>query len=449
MKIANEKESLILLFGDVTLLILSLWAALSLRYFELPNLNLFLDHLLPFLFVFGIWIISFFIAGLYEKHTLLLKGRLPSIILNVQLINSIIAVTFFYFLPFFEITPKTNLFITLLLSFLFLVLWRLYVAPSLGLRRKQNALLIGSGEEMHELKEEVNNNPRYNLFFVSSVDLDSLSGIDFKDEILDTIYSENISTIVVDLKNEKVLPILPHLYNLIFSKVHFIDMYRVYEDIFDRVPLSLVNYNWFLENVSSHTKILYDTLKRLMDIVVAVPLSLITCVLYPFVAIAIKADSDGPVLYTQQRVGKNNHVFNVYKFRSMEVCTGELDGTKVHPHVTKIGNFLRKTRIDELPQVWNVLSGDISLIGPRPEMPDLVKTYEKEINYYDVRHLIKPGLSGWAQLYHINPPKFEVSTEATQQKLSFDLYYIKNRSFMLDLKIALKTLKTLLSRSGV
>ena len=117
--------------------------------------------------------------------------------------------------------------------------------------------------------------------------------------------------------------------------------------------------------------------------------------------------------------------------------------------VTRVGSFLRASRIDELPQLWNVFKGDISLIGPRPELPALVKRYSEEIPYYNVRHLIKPGLSGWAQIYHDQHSHHEVDTLETKNKLSYDLYYIKNRSLMLDLKIALKTLKILLSRSGV
>jgi len=117
--------------------------------------------------------------------------------------------------------------------------------------------------------------------------------------------------------------------------------------------------------------------------------------------------------------------------------------------VTRIGEFLRKTRIDELPQLWNVLRGDLSLVGPRPELPNLASLYEKEIPYYNVRHLIKPGLSGWAQIHQENPPKFDVGYDETKLKLSYDLYYIKNRSFILDVKIALRTLQTLFSRSGL
>ena len=117
--------------------------------------------------------------------------------------------------------------------------------------------------------------------------------------------------------------------------------------------------------------------------------------------------------------------------------------------VTRVGALLRRTRIDELPQLWNVLCGEMSLIGPRPELPSLVEVYEREVPHYNTRHLIKPGLSGWAQLYHKTPPKVDANPDETATKLSYDLYYLKHRSFWLDIKIALKTVKVLLSRSGV
>ncbi|OGZ06827.1 MAG: hypothetical protein A3D65_06725 [Candidatus Lloydbacteria bacterium RIFCSPHIGHO2_02_FULL_50_13] len=114
--------------------------------------------------------------------------------------------------------------------------------------------------------------------------------------------------------------------------------------------------------------------------------------------------------------------------------------------ITAVGNILRKSRIDELPQLWNVLRGDLSLIGPRPEFPGLVKIYHEQIPYYNMRHLVKPGLSGWAQVHHEKPPH---TLEETKDKLAYDLYYLKNRSLALDIKIALKTVKTLLSRTGI
>lgn len=445
---SNKKEAILLFLGDLLFFVLALWLTLAIRYSEVPSAELLRWHFLPFSILFVLWFLVFFIAGLYEKHTLILKGKIPTIIFNSQLVNSIIAVLFFYLVPFFGISPKTNLFVYLVISFLLILAWRIYGDTFLSVRDRQKAVLIGSGEEMRELKDEVNNNSRYDLFFISSVDLEKINSLDFQEEILKRVYSEQVQVIAVDLRNDKVEPILPNLYNLIFSKVRFFDMYKIYEDIFDRVPLSLVKYNWFLENVSVSTNRTNNFMKRAMDIAVSIVLGLVSLIFYPFVILAIKLDDGGPVFFTHERVGQNNQIFKVIKFRSFEVHN-EADGIAKDAKVTRVGQFLRKTRIDELPQLWNVFRGELSLIGPRPEIPRLVKLYEKEIPYYNIRHLVKPGLSGWAQLYHKTPPKWTVGFDETKMKLSYDLYYLKNRSFLLDLKIALKTVKALLSRSGV
>jgi len=377
----------------------------------------------------------------------MLRSRLPSLLLRVQIVNSALAVIFFYFIPYFVIAPKTNLFIYLVLSFALVSGWRMFGVPAFGFRNRQKAILIGSGEEMRELKDEVNNNPRYNLTFVSSIDLAEVDSFDFEDEILNIIYSEEIKTIVVDLKNEKIEPILPRLYNLIFSHVHFVDKYKVYEDIFDRIPLSLVGYNWFLENISSSSHVGYDILKRSMDVVVSLMLGMVSFIVCPFVYIAIKLDDGGPLFFYAERTGQGNRKIHIIKFRSMSTESAG-GGIEEKNYVTRVGKFLRKSRLDELPQLWNVFKGDMSLVGPRPETPALVALYEKEIPYYNVRYLIKPGLSGWAQIYHQEHPHHGVAVSETKRKLSYDLFYIKNRSFLLDVKIALKTIKTLFSRVG-
>ena len=448
MNISSRKEAFFLFIGDAFFFIVSLWLTLLVRYGGAADSKIFADHLAPFSILFIVWFLVFFIAGLYEKHTLILKSRLPTIILNTQIINSVLAVLFFYFIPYFGITPKTNLFIYLVISFGLILVWRIYGEPLFGFRGKQNALLIGSGEEMRELLQEVNNNSRYNLYFISSIDLDNIEALDFQEEILQRIYAENVRVIAADLRNEKVEPILPHLYNLIFSKIRFIDMYKIYEDIFDRVPLSLVKYSWFLENISTTPKFTYDFGKRLMDIIISFILGMVSLILYPLVFIAVKLEDWGVLFTHQKRIGKNNKSIDLIKFRTMKFNDdGEWNTSRVN-YVTKVGKFLRKTRIDELPQLWNVLKGDISLIGPRPEFPYAVSQYEKQVPYYNIRHLITPGLSGWAQIYHENHPHHGIDLKETKTKLSYDLYYIKNRSFMLDIKIALKTLKTFVSRGG-
>ena len=449
MKGLRRKEPLVLLAGDVLFFLVSLWLTLLLRNFELPTRELFFIHLAPFSILFIAWVVVFYIAGLYEKHTVILKSNLPNILATTQLVNSGVAVIFFYFIPYFGLTPKTILFIYLFISFALILYWRTYGYFALGRKRAEQAILIGSGDEMKNLLNEVNSNPIYNLRFVSSIDLNRTDKNGFWDEIKGEVYSEDVSVIAIDLHHENVEPVLPHLYNLIFSNKNFIDMHKIYEDIFDRVPLSLLRYNWFLENISTTPRTAYDTLKRMMDVVLSFILFVASLVVYPFVYAAIKYDDGGPLFIRQDRVGENNRLIKILKFRSMSRDDrGEYNYDRSNNSITKVGAFLRKTRIDELPQLWNVLKGDLSLIGPRPELPALVRHYSEEIPYYNVRHLIKPGLSGWAQIYHKAHPHHEVATLETKNKLSYDLYYIKNRSFLLDLKIALRTLKTLVSISG-
>jgi exopolysaccharide biosynthesis polyprenyl glycosylphosphotransferase len=452
----HKREPFFLLMGDIFFLVISLWLALLLRNGELPSSKIFLDHLGPFSVLFVAWIIVFFIAGLYENHTVLLKSRLPAKVFNAQLVNTLLAVLFFYAIPYLTIAPKTVLAIYLVIFFVLALAWRIYGHRIFGVHGgRQKALLVGSGAEMKELFEEVNSNNRYDLTFISSIDLDNIEEVDFQEEILKRIYSEGIEIVAIDLHNKKVEPILPALYNLIFSHIRFIDMHKVYEDIFDKIPLSLIKYNWFLENISTAPKAVFDAIKRLFDIFISLILGTLSLVFYPFVYTAIKLDDGGVLMSYQTRVGQNSKPIHIAKFRTMTVANDEAQwGTangavkNIKNKVTRIGKILRKTRIDELPQIWNVLKGDLSFIGPRPEFPEPVKQYTTEIPYYNIRHIVKPGLSGWAQIYHERHPHHGLDIEETKNKLSYDLYYIKNRSLILDLKIALQTMKILFTFAG-
>jgi lipopolysaccharide/colanic/teichoic acid biosynthesis glycosyltransferase len=314
---------------------------------------------------------------------------------------------------------------------------------------RENALVIGEGKDTRDLVDEINKNDRCGISIVSAIDPTSAHESGFSNKVVRLVETSHVSVIAIDLLHDSVSHILPQLYNLIFKGVRFIDMNRLYEDVFDRVPLTLVKYDWFLENISTAPKFMYDVLKRIMDMVVAFILGTASLVIYPCVALAIKLDDGGPIFIVQERVGKNEKPIRIVKFRSMSVAAQDAHGNSKSISVTRVGAFIRKTRIDELPQLWNVVKGDISLIGPRPELPQFVEIYKNEIPFYGIRHLIKPGLSGWAQLYHTTPPKFAASKEDTAMKLSYDLFYIKNRSIILDVDIALKTIREIVSRKGL
>ena len=216
-----------------------------------------------------------------------------------------------------------------------------------------------------------------------------------------------------------------------------------------KIDVELINNEWLLYGYGFkilHSPI-HNRIKRIFDISMAVVIGILTSPIMLIAALIVKLESPGPVIYSQARVGEHNVEFNVHKFRSMR-NDAEKDGAKWavknDPRVTKFGNFMRKTRIDELPQLLNVLKGEMSFIGPRPERMVFIKDLEKVIPYYNLRHLVKPGLTGWAQVMY----PYGASVEDAERKLEYDLYYIKHHSISLDIAIMFMTLKTVVFGKG-
>ncbi len=445
MKTVNRREPWILFVGDVLVWLFALWLTLLIRFGEAPIWSTYHEHLVPFSILSIFWIITYFISGLYDKQTRLFRRSLPSLLFNTQLFNSALAVVFFYFVPFFGITPKTILFVYLIISSLLIFFWRTFGQGTFGVRKSEKTIIVGQGQELIDLAEEIKSNSRYGLDLVGTVNLSA----DFNlAALIDLIKKTEAVVLVIDFNNKYFSKELSSLYNLLFSDVRFLDFTNLYEQVFDCLPVLSLNYDWFLQNVSHQSDGVYDLIKRLMDFIFALVFGLISLIFYPLVILAIKLDDRGPIFIQQERVGQNNSLIRIYKFRSMSFNDDENPVMALNNKITKVGKFLRNSRLDELPQLWNVLTGDLSLVGPRPELPNLVKKYEQQIPYYQVRHLLKPGLSGWAQIYHDNHPHRGLNIEETKNKLSYDLFYLKNRSLWLDLQVVLKTIKTLLSRVG-
>ncbi len=454
----RRRELLLLLAGDIVCFVLSLYLTLLIRYFSLPSKELLLDHLGPFLILSSIWLFIFYIAGLYDKHTVFLKGLLFSRILNTQFVNILIAALLFLIVPF-GIAPKTNLVIYLAISIVLITLWRLKIFNFLSPKHRHKAILIADGEEAIELVDEVNNNERYNYSFIRMIDRRTAEQTeDFESKLLRLIDREGVSIIVADSKSEYMERIMPTIFDLAFLKFEFtfLDFYKVYEDTFDRVPLSALRYDWFITHVSQSKSLAYDVLKRSFDIVGSILIGVLLLILLPFIALAIYLEDKGKIFITQKRIGKHNKPVIVYKIRTMTESNPTSDtwiaeDAKQENKVTKVGAVLRKASIDELPQCINILKGEMSLIGPRNDIQGLGHRLAEEIPYYNIRNFVKPGVTGWAQTHqhymgdHISPQ----SLEESRVRLSYDLYYVKNRSVMLDIEITLRTIKTLLSRFGI
>lgn len=446
----RTRELFILLIGDIVVFNGALWLTLLVRYFELPTIERLALHVPPFLTISAVWLGIFFILGLYDKHTNLLKKLLVSRILAAQIINVIVAGVLFFVIPF-GITPKTNLVIYLVISILLLTWWRLRLVPKLSPKQRHKAMLIADGEEAIELVDEINNNDRYNYYFIRIINEETLRQTkEFEQKILSLIEREQVELIVADPRGEALKTFLPTLFNLSFLHFAFtfLDFNRLYEDTFDRVPVGRLQYEWFITNISQSKSAMYDAIKRAIDIIGAISLLGVTVFLFPLVALAIKLEDRGPLMYHTTRVGQFNRPITIYKFRTMTGRDTSHEALKTVHTVTKVGSVLRKTRLDELPQLINILRGDLSFIGPRPEIPSLVSVYAESIPYYNMRHLTKPGLSGWAQINNFDVPRGGVDVLRTTAKLSYDLFYLERRSLFLDIHIALKTIATIIMRTG-
>ncbi len=454
----RTRELLILILGDLAVFFTALWLTLLVRYLEFPGFDLYTTHLGPFLIISGVWLFVFYSGGLYDKHTVYLKSLLISRILNIQVANILIAAILFLIIPF-GIAPKTNLIIYLIISVLLITWWRLYIYPYFSPKRRHKAILIADGEEAIELVDEINNNDRYNYTFVRLIDSTiAEKTIDFEKKLLALIEKERISIIVANPHGKHLEKLLPALFDLAFLdfKFTFLDFYKVYEDTFDRVPLSALRYDWFLAHVSQSKSLIYDFLKRVIDIVGSLILGTVLLIVLPFIYLAMRIEGKGSLFISQDRIGQYNQPVTVYKIRTMTKnfagsSTWTNEDAKQGNMVTRVGAVLRKLSVDELPQVWTILMGDMSLIGPRNDIVGLGERLAVEIPYYKIRNFVKPGVTGWAQTnqHYMGDNISPQSIEESRLRLAYDLYYVKNRSLSLDLAIALKTSKTVLSRFGV
>ncbi|MBE9215259.1 sugar transferase [Plectonema cf. radiosum LEGE 06105] len=239
---------------------------------------------------------------------------------------------------------------------------------------------------------------------------------------------------------------------LMTMRLQGIPVYRlpdIYESLWYKLPSSLLQDTWFTFSTGFNLMSgnLNTRVKRVMDMMASALLLLLLSPVMLLVALAIKLDSPGPVFYSQERTGLNGKTFKVHKFRSMYQDAekrGAQWAQKRDPRITRVGYWLRLMRIDELPQVWNVLKGEMSLIGPRPERPQFDAQLKEAIPYYDIRYLVKPGITGWAQVLY----PYGASIEDAYEKLSYDLYYIKNYSIWLDIAIFFKTIRVVLLGKG-
>ena len=269
------------------------------------------------------------------------------------------------------------------------------------------------------------------------------------EDIPSIVRARSVDRVVVSLTNARGTLPMDKLLEMKLDGVSFDHLASVYEEYTGKIAVENLRPSWLIFSAGFRKSRLLAASKRGMDLVLAVVGLILALPLIACVALLIRLTSAGPVLYHQRRVGQHGRVFVVHKFRSMcpdaEAATGPVWAAKSgDARVTPIGGFLRRTRLDELPQLWNVIVGDMSLVGPRPERPEFVAELTRQIPYYGQRHVVRPGITGWAQVRYT----YGASREDALEKLQYDLYYIKNMSLALDVFIILNTVKTVVLRRG-
>lgn len=395
----------------------------------------------------------------FELYDLQKASKVDVVFKNIVLTSSI-TVLFYLLTPFYTPQLPGNrlqiiyLFIAIILA---LFLWRLaYIMLISTPRFYKRILIIGNVSIVKLMKDAIEkSDPNYKVIGFVNTGKESSESLDFlqftSGDIKRIIQENAISEIIVagSFSKRISLPVYTQLLDLLEKGFPIKEYTQVYEDLTQRVPVHHVDkdfFRYFPFSRSNQNK-LYLFFHRFMDIFIASVGLVLGVVVIPFIFLGNLIGNRGSLLYFQERVGKNGKTFFIIKLRSM-VKNAEEDGavwaTKDDMRVTKFGRFLRKTRLDEVPQFINVLKGDMSIIGPRPERPVFVKELSKEIPFYEIRHIIKPGLTGWAQV----KCEYASSTEDTLEKLQYDLYYIKKRSLFLDLNILIKTFSTIIFYRG-
>ena len=401
-------------------------------------------------------------ATIFELYNLQKASKFDVVIQNIILTSSV-TVLFYLLTPFYTpMLPENRLqiiyfYISVNLS---LFIWRYaYIVLISAPRYFKRVLLLCNVNDLDDIITSLHkSDPNYKVIGFINTDNKNLTNylteglLEFKKEkITDIVEDHLISEVVVAASQDKgvTLPLYNQLISLLENGMPIREYTQVYEEITHRVPVQHVDkdfYKYFPFSRSNQNK-LYLFFHRVLDLLFSVIGLGFGLLISPFIIIANLFANKGPLFYTQERVGKNGKHFKIYKLRSMIVDAekhGARYAVKKDVRITKFGRFLRKSRFDEIPQFFNVILGNMSVIGPRPERPVFVKELSKKIPFYEIRHIVKPGVTGWAQVN----AKYGITQDDTLEKLQYDLYYIKHRSFFLDINIVFKTLSTIIFFRG-
>jgi len=404
--------------------------------------------------IFAVWLIIYYVAGFYDLQTDFDQPRFFGRVLWTSFLGTLIGAVYFYLDTNAPIGPKTVMLLDGLITTAFMWIWRSsYSRISRSSLPRRRVAFVGNDRALADIVEELQAHPRHGYEAVAFYD-DSgspappggMRELRDAESLIWMARSLEISLVVISDERALSEQTRMALISLMGPEMIFMRLDAFYEYLLRKIPIGTISDFWFLENIDLRAKKPYDMAKRIADLVLAALGLVIFLPIWLLVALAVKLSSQGGVFFTQTRLGKGERRFRIVKFRTMRSDRNDFAPTGHNDsRITPLGSFLRKTRIDEVPQFINILRGEMSFIGPRPERPELAEGLERAVPYYRQRLLVKPGITGWDQVsgeYH------SPSIEDTYKKLQFDLYYIKNLSLFLDVSILAKTIATVFARSG-
>ncbi len=451
-----RRNQTFMILWDVLWISLAQTAAVSLRL-DSPTL-VFSEYLWVYLFNVLSYPLVLFIFDQYNYRKPFSLSEVCGRVALSCLTVAVASTTFYYLIPEMLQFGRGVMFIHLGIAWTALTGWRwLFHALSKEDRGRMGTLVLGAGACGKDVCTVLNSQAsEYQVTGMLDDDPSKLGRIigsppviGTLDQISELASTTGARTAVLALPRQRPPWLIRKTLEARLQGIEILEAPSVYERVAERIPVEHIEDQWLLfsEGFELLHKQCIQRIKRAVDLVVSAILLILSLPVSLVIAAAIYLESPGPVFYQQERVGKGCRVFRVFKFRSMSLnaeSNGAQWAQKKDPRVTRVGRWIRMFRIDELPQIWNVFKGEMSLVGPRPERPQFVKELEAQIPYYNVRHTVPPGITGWA---HVKYP-YGATVEDAKRKLEYDLYYIKNMSVLLDLKILLRTVGVVLLGEG-
>ena len=460
IKIFNHpvsKRLIMLIFGDLLIVNGSIFLSAILRLGLNAGWGYIQSNPWSFILTGWIYIITFFSMELYDiRKDFKSIGNVMTITLAST--SAFVITTLLFYMNWSLRIGRGVFILNGILIILFIIGWRILYSYFLEQPIfKRNALIVGAGWAGKTILQEINRSQKSGLRMVGFIDDDPLkkgklvegaSVLGDRDSIDEVIRQNDVDLIIAAITHEKHADLIKALINCSWKGIDIIDMPAIYEQLTGKIPFKHINNMWMLHIAIGKPKLYSRLIKPVLEAIIALILFVLLIPVMVVLAIVIKYDSRGRIFYTQERVGKDGRKFTIMKFRTMaenaESLTGAVYAADNDPRITKIGRFLRKWRLDEIPQLLNVIKGDMSLVGPRPEREVFIREFEEKIPFYTQRLLVRPGLTGWAQVKF----PYASSIEQTEEKLQYDLYYIKNMSFILDFVVFLKTIRVVLFGKG-